>query len=233
LSNLLPNALYHVRLVAVNSAGMTIGPDQTFQTKPAPAPPAPKVGRSENVKPASGTAFVLEHGQLVPLTQNTKLPTGTVIDALKGSVTLVAATGANGKATGTFSGAIFKITQAAGGPNKGLTTLTLLEDAINGGPSYASCPARAARAATAHTALSSRILQTLRSRASGRFRTRGRYAAGTVRGTRWTTTDRCDGTLIAVQLHAVEVTDLVKHITKLITQGHSYLAKAPRIGKHG
>jgi hypothetical protein len=68
-------------------------------------------------------------------------------------------------------------------------------------------------------------LQTLRARASGRFRTRGRYAAGTVRGTAWTTTDRCDGTLIAVQLHSVFVQDLVKHITKLISKGHSYLAK--------
>jgi len=29
----------------------------------------------------------------------------------------------------------------------------------------------------------------------GRFRTRGRYSSATVRGTDWTVTDRCDGTL--------------------------------------
>jgi hypothetical protein len=32
----------------------------------------------------------------------------------------------------------------------------------------------------------------------GRFRTRGRYGAGTVRGTKWLTKDRCDGTLVRV-----------------------------------
>ncbi len=124
---------------------------------------------------------------------------------------------------------MFKLSQAGGGANKGLTTLNVVEGAFPGAPTYASCKAKAARA-TAHAAVSSRILQTLRSRASGRFRTRGRYASATVRGTEWTTTDRCDGTLIAVQLHAVLVQDLVKHITKLVTQGHSYLARAP---KHG
>jgi hypothetical protein len=73
--------------------------------------------------------------------------------------------------------------------------------------------------------LSSRVLQTLRSRAGGRFRTRGRYTAGTVLGTQWTTTDRCDGTQIAVQLHSVLVSDLVKHITVLVKAGRSYLAR--------
>jgi hypothetical protein len=31
-SGLVPNALYHVRLVASNSTGTTFGPDQTFRT---------------------------------------------------------------------------------------------------------------------------------------------------------------------------------------------------------
>ena len=33
----------------------------------------------------------------------------------------------------------------------------------------------------------------------GHFRTKGRYASATVRGTRWLTADRCDGTLMRVQ----------------------------------
>jgi hypothetical protein len=72
------------------------------------------------------------------------------------------------------------------------------------------------------------VLQTLRSRGSGRYRTRGRYGSGTVRGTAWTTTDRCDGTLIAVQQHSVLVTDFIKHITILVRAGHHYLARAPK-----
>jgi hypothetical protein len=239
ISGLVPNALYHVRLVASNAAGTTLGPDQTFTTLPAPAPPPPVLGQSENFTP-TGTVFVLEHGQFVKLTQALQLPTGTVVDARRGSVSLVAAGGGGSasdarlqkrkkpaSSTGTFGGAVFKVTQTASGPDRGLTTLTLLEGGSSRVPSYASCTARGARD-RAHAALSRRILQTLRSRASGRFRTRGRYAAGTVRGTQWTTTDRCDGTLIAVQEHTVLVTDFVKHMTVAVHAGHSYLARAPR-----
>ena len=38
VSGLVPNALYHVRLVATNSAGTTFGPDVTFTTAKLPAP---------------------------------------------------------------------------------------------------------------------------------------------------------------------------------------------------
>jgi hypothetical protein len=247
LSNLVPNALYHARLVASNSDGTTTSNELTFLTPKAPAPPAPVLGKSENVTP-TGAVFVLLNGQLVKLTQARQLPSGTVVDALKGSVSITASSGgvppaSDAKAkpkktkpaknfTGTFSGAVFKITQTASGPDKGLTTLSIVENAFKGAPSYSTCTAKGA--ADAHTALSSRALQTLRSRASGRFRSRGRYAAGTVRGTAWTTTDRCDGTLIAVQVHAVQVTDLVKHITKLVHAGQHYLALAhpPKTKKH-
>ena len=41
LSGLVPGALYHVRLVATNSVGTTLGPDQTFTTPAAPAPAPP------------------------------------------------------------------------------------------------------------------------------------------------------------------------------------------------
>jgi hypothetical protein len=238
IGNLVPNALYHARLVATNSDGTTTSNEITFLTLKAPAPPAPLLGKSENFTP-SGTVFVFLHGHFVRLTQSLQLPTGTVFDTLRGSVSVVAASGGAGGAsdakakkakkptrfTGTFGGAVFKVTQARSGPNKGLTTLTLMEGTA-GVPAYSSCKAKRS-ADSAHTALSSRILSRLRSRSSGRFRTRGRYAAGTVRGTKWTTTDRCDGTLIAVQQHSVLVTDLVKHTTILVRAGHHYLAKAP------
>jgi hypothetical protein len=240
VSSLIPNSRYHVRVVATNSAGTTTGPDQTFNTPQAPAPPPPTIGKTENFTP-SGTVFVLLNGKFVKLTQTLQLPSGTVVDAINGSVTLVAASGGGGQASdakakkgkkpkpysGTFGGAVFRVTQAKSGPDTGLTTLSIVEGAFAGAPSYASCTAKRA-ADHAHAALSSRILQTLRSRSSGRFRTRGRYAAGTVRGTQWTTTDRCDGTLIAVQVHAVQVTDFVKHKMVVVRAGHSYLARASR-----
>ena len=77
-------------------------------------------------------------------------------------------------------------------------------------------------------AASSSVLQTLHSSAKGKYRTRGRYSSATVRGTAWTVTDRCDGTLTTVQRHTVSVQDFVRHVTVLVRQGHRYLAKAPK-----
>jgi len=58
----------------------------------------------------------------------------------------------------------------------------------------------------------------------GHFRTRGRYSSGTVRGTWWLTSDRCDGTRTYVAGGVVRVYDFVlkKHVS--IGTGHSYLA---------
>jgi ferric-dicitrate binding protein FerR (iron transport regulator) len=70
-------------------------------------------------------------------------------------------------------------------------------------------------------------LQTLRASDNhGRFRTKGRYSSATVRGTRWTTSDLCDGTLTTVQRGTVQVFDDVTRKTITLHAGHSYLAKA-------
>jgi hypothetical protein len=226
VSNLIPNAVYHVRLVALNSAGTTFGPDQTFKTGRAPAPPPPVLGRSENLAPV-GKVFVLLNGGFVPLTEPTRLPSGTEVDALHGSVNLAAASGNHGKTfTGNFGGAVFRIVQTRTGANKGLTTLTLVEGAFPGAPTYASCP-KAATDGTplAHAALSRRVLQTLRSSEhGGRFSSRGRYSAATVRGTQWDTTDRCDGTLTVVHSGTVSVNDFVHHKMVTLHAGRQYLA---------
>jgi hypothetical protein len=59
----------------------------------------------------------------------------------------------------------------------------------------------------------------------GTFRTRGRNAAATVRGTRWGVQDRCDGTLVKVQRGRVSVRDLVKRKTVIVRTGEKYLAR--------
>jgi hypothetical protein len=58
----------------------------------------------------------------------------------------------------------------------------------------------------------------------GKFSTKGRYAAATVRGTIWETADFKDGTLVLVKRGIVAVQDLVKHKTVLVKAGHSYFA---------
>jgi hypothetical protein len=66
----------------------------------------------------------------------------------------------------------------------------------------------------------------LHANAQGRFGTRGRYSAATVRGTVWDTVDRCDGTLTVVRRGTVLVTDFVRHVTVAVRAGQSYLASA-------
>jgi hypothetical protein len=195
--------------------------------------PSPVIGKTLNATSVKGKVLVRlpkGHG-FVALSGAQQLPVGTQIDARRGTIRLLAASQTAGKTqTGTFSGAVFKLGQTSKGRNKGLTTLSLLEGVVRGGPSYASCRARRAggpdgSGATA-ARLNRRTLQLLHSSAKGRFRTKARYAAATVRGTIWDTADRCDGTLVRVRRGAVTVTDLVRHKTVTVRAGHSYLAKA-------
>jgi hypothetical protein len=247
-SGLVPNALYHVRLVATNSAGTATGPDQTFMTNADPAPPPPVLGKTENVALVSGVVFVkpppgkslpavrfapdalVKGTGFVPLTEARQIPNGSQIDSRAGVLKVTAAPSRGGKMqAGVFGGALFGLKQARAGLDKGLTTLSLLEGDFAGAPSYRSCGARAALdgRTAAHAPLSNRILQTLRaSDKRGHFRTRGRYSAATVRGTVWDTVDRCDGTLTIVRRGTVSVLDFGRRKTITVHGGHRYLARA-------
>jgi hypothetical protein len=245
VSGLVPNALYHVRIVATNNLGTTDGPDQTFRTAADPAPPSPTLGKTFNAIPSGGLVYVRLPGKhaaadgimkgvgFIPLTEARQLPPGTIVDARQGGLKLVAAAAAVqhiGKTqNGTFSSGLFKISsQARSGIQKGLTTLTLQEDIFPGAPSYKSCTAHAASNADpfAFAAISKRVLQALHASVHGRFRTRGRFAAGTVRGTAWEIDDRCDGTWQRVRRGTVDVFDFRLRKTIPVSAGHIYLAKA-------
>jgi hypothetical protein len=191
------------------------------------------LGQSFYAVPVSGVVMIKTPQGFVPLTAASQLTSGVEIDARQGSISLGAASATTpGKLqTGTFGGALFRLTQDRHGTHRGLTTLSLVEGGLSGAPSYAGCKARAGDAGLgAHASgggLSGRVLQTLHAQAHGKFRTRGRYAAATVRGTQWTISDRCDGTLIVVQRDTVTVQDFVHHLTILVRAHHSYLAKPP------
>ncbi len=230
VAGLLPDALYHVRLVATNSDGTTLGPDVAFATEAAPAPSPPTLGMTFNIAPVSGLVLIKVNGKFVPLTGLDQIPSGSQVDASHGSLELITSTGQKGKTQhGTFGGAIFKPTQKRSGPSRGLATLTLLEGAFKGAPSYGICKKHNAGDASA-AAASSKVLQLLHASAHGRFRTNGRYSAATVRGTSWTISDRCDGTLVHDVTDSVAVRDFVRHKTVILHAGQSYLAKAPGLG---
>jgi hypothetical protein len=117
--------------------------------------------------------------------------------------------------TGQFFLGIFRVEQnRAGG---GLVNL-VIHDLRN----TRLCSGGGARSA----ALSERVLGLLRGVAEGRFRTTGRFAAATVRGTDWGVRDRCDGTLTVVRRGVVVVRDFRLKENIVVHAGHTYLAKA-------
>ena len=245
VTGLVPNALYHVRLAATNSAGTAFGPDVTFTTGKLPAPGSPTIGKTFNISLVSGLVLVKVDGKFIPLTELTQIPKNTVINALHGTLTLTTAAGgplgahdaaAKGKKPkkhktptqkGNFGGAVFKISQTTRGAGKGLVTLAIVEGAgFKGAPSYATCKKHKAADPSASEA-SVKTLQLLHASAKGKFRTKGKYSAATVLGTKWTVADRCDGTLTHDITDSVSVTDFVHHKTIILHAGQSYLALAP------
>jgi hypothetical protein len=218
---------YECELIASNAAGSTTQTSAPATISAAKLPP-PVLGRKVNATPVGGKVFALIDGRLVPLTATRQIRSGAVVDALHGTISLTSATGKGKKTqTGTFGGAVFKVTQVRAGTSKGLTTLTLVNNAFKGAPSYATCKSHTGRDASA-AALSSRTLQLLHASAHGKFRTGGRYGAATVRGTIWSIADRCDGTLVHDVTDSVLVNDFVRHRSIVLRAGQSYLARKPK-----
>jgi hypothetical protein len=147
---------------------------------------------------------------------------GSFLNTRRGTVRLVAATdNAGGTQTGTFSRGLFQVLQSRARRARGMTELRLK------GSSFRSCRAGlGGRAGAAQ--VSRRTIRRVRSNARGRFRTRGRNSAATVRGTVWITADRCDGTLTTVKRGRVAVRDFRRKRTITVRAGKSYLARARR-----
>jgi hypothetical protein len=240
VSGLVPNALYHLRLVASSSAGTVSSPDATFWTAKDPSPPPPRIGGTVNVTPVSGLVLIrppratasrapraaglVEGEGFLPLTEARRLPVNSQIDARPGSMRLVAAGSRRGQTQrATVAGGLFLLSQTRHGPVQGLTTLDLLEGDFRGAPTYSGCDARAAQPSNV-------VLQTLdASDQAGRFQVRGRYGSATASaaGTAWDTIDRCDGTLIIVHRGSVTVSDFALGNTIAVHAGQRYLASAP------
>jgi hypothetical protein len=97
----------------------------------------------------------------------------------------------------------------------------MVESAFKGSPSQAICTAGGACDAQAAR---SKVIQLLHASAHGKFTTRGRYSAAPVRGTVWTMTARCGGTLTHVVSDSVVVTDFIRHRAVVLHAGQSHLA---------
>ena len=178
--------------------------------------PKPVAGASVSAAVASGVVLVRRPGEskAVPLDATKPVPVGSTIDTRRGVVQLVtAADFAGGRQTAKFTGGAFGVAQSKGGV---LTTTLVLR-----GGDFSSCGAPATRARAA----GSKRIRRLWGSGHGRFTTRGRNAAATVRGTIWTVTDTCEGTTTRVERGAVVVRDFRLARSKLVRAGQSYLAR--------
>jgi len=110
-----------------------------------------------------------------------------------------------------------------GQPAKRVSTLLLT------GGNFKLCKART----TASVSAKRKPVRHVWGNAKGEFRTKGRFAAATVRGTLWLTTDFCEGTNIRVVRGKVDVFDRVKRKHFLVTAGHSLFVPLGKVRPGG
>jgi hypothetical protein len=186
---------------------------------PIAAPAEPVLGKSMAVEPVSGRVQIRLPGSsgYVSLADAGSIPTGSVVDARRGTLTLQSALDLDGRVqTATVRGAVFEVRQSATG--NGVTDLVLR------GGAPASCSRTTGRIA-AVAAKKSKPGALWARDSHGRFRTRGRNSVATVRGTRWSTRETCAGTVTRVMQGAVDVRDLRTRRTVTVRAGHAYLAR--------
>jgi hypothetical protein len=156
----------------------------------ARAATGPTLGRTVEVARVSGHVFVRvpRSRHYVPLIGRRVIPVGSAVDTTHGAVDLASQRGRGlGLQKGVFNGGGFIVTQ----PRTAETDLALI-----GGRPRSVCAIPGGTGASA-ASTSPTVLRTLHARAHGQFRTTGKYASASIRGTVWTTSDSCAGTTIS------------------------------------
>ncbi len=178
-------------------------------------PPLPPPGKA-NVQPF-GTVLIKVNGKFVPLTSFRVIPIGSILDTTTGRVRLTSHDGS----TGFFFEGQFQLQQlfiTVNGKKK-LVTQLLLTAPLD------ACGARTTSGVGAKPR--HKVIRHLWGNAKGAFRTKGKYASATVRGTQWETLDYCDGTTVIVRVGVVDVLDLVRNVLHSVSAGHSFFTPAP------
>jgi Ca2+-binding RTX toxin-like protein len=182
--------------------------------------PPPVTGVTVNVEPVAGAVLVRLPGtdRFVPLSSLASIPVGSTVDVTSGTVRLTQARPEGTRESAEFYEGVFTILQARAAEAIAVLRLEGGDFSECGGTSgfFAEKPKRKLWGA-----------------GRGKFRTRGRFSAATVRGTTWYTADACDGTLTRVTEGSVSVTDLVRGVDVVVAAGQSYLATPARRGLAG
>jgi hypothetical protein len=228
---------YTVGVRATDPHGASATATRSVAVTPAVQPvPLPVLHKQGVAQPLKGKVRYRLPGTkaFLPMVDLTAIPNGTDIDVRKGRVLLTVLHDASGR----LDGAKFYAGRFIFNQGKGAVPVTSLR--LKGG-TYEGCPkpGKAAKVSVRTLAMvasqardAGSTVRRLWGNGRGKFRTRGRYGAATVRGTKWLTRDQCNGTLVKVERGKVDVEDLVRPRRKVvrITAGEKVLIKAKKRG---
>ena len=218
---------HRVRHWSLQSASES-GPSELAEAAGEALPPLapPVAGKRVNAAPVRGEVRVKVRGSdaYVDLTAAASIPIGSAVNATRGAVRITSAADlSGGTQAAIFSDGAFGLRQRR--QRRPVTQLVLR------GGDFRSCRrGGAARSSASAEASRRRSRRGLWGRGKGRFQTRGRHGAATVRGTIWFTADRCAGTLVRVRRGKVAVSDFARRRRVLVPAGRSYLAR-PRASR--
>jgi len=173
--------------------------------------------------PLSGRVLIkVPGGGFTELHPGDRIPNRSLIDTTRGTLQ-ISVRGSNGSPqTAAFKDGVFRLLRTSSSP---VTTLKLE------GP--LACGARSASSSATGTRTSTRggKGRSLWGSGKGKFRTSGKRGSGSVRGTTWQVTDRCDGSTKIESLKGasqgiVDAKDFGKPGKKIMLKpGQSYIAK--------
>ena len=195
---------------------LTTSPCPTDPNAPLPPPvETPQARVNANAEVTKGRVFVRRPGgtDFIELRDARSIPIGAEVDASKGTVKLETASNTSGGTqSGQFFDGSFTLTQTAGSrPITDMRVTGRIDKCAGTGKDTVRAAARSRR---------------LWGNARGRFRTRGRYATATVRGTLWQVRDTCDTTTVTVGRGTVVVRDLAKRKNIRLKAPRRYTARA-------
>jgi hypothetical protein len=145
----------------------------------------------------------------VELTTPEQIPVGSELDTTAGRVRLTTATGKPKKLqTGDFYQGRFVFTQ----PKAKVPVTVLVLSAPLGCAKHFAAPDKKKK-------------RRLWGSGKGKYRTKGKNASASVRGTIWLTQDTCTTTLVHVKRGVVDVFDFAKNKHIFVKAGHTYIAR--------
>lgn len=215
---------YSARAIQLDEAGNTgVSEPHDFTVLAPDAPDAPDLpdlvpeqGKTVVASVVSGTVRIKgRNGKFRKLRDDEAIPLGSTVDATKGRVHITSAAGGGKTQAGDFYQGMFVITQTHGA--KPITQLALA--------GKLSCAKKKTKKGKQAMVSAKKKVRRLWGDGKGRFRTKGKHGAATVRGTKWLTEDRCGSTKVTVKRGTVVVRDFKKRKNKIVKRGHFYVAR--------